>query len=153
MEELQIVNLENTDIAHWDMAMLKAQLEQRLAYYKGMVYTDDSIKSAKDDRTTLNKAKKVIEDARKAYKAKCLEPYEAMEPQIKELVEMIESQRGLIDDTVKDFESRQKAEKELEVKAYYDKKAFVLGEYAEPLYAKLLDVKWLNASTAKAKYE
>lgn len=85
MEELQIVNLENTDIAHWDMAMLKAQLEQRLAYYKGMVYTDDSIKSAKDDRTTLNKAKKVIEDARKAYKAKCLEPYEAMEPQIKEL--------------------------------------------------------------------
>ena len=61
MEELQIVNLENTDIAHWDMAMLKAQLEQRLAYYKGMVYTDDSIKSAKDDRTTLNKAKKVIE--------------------------------------------------------------------------------------------
>ena len=31
MEELQIVNLENTDIAHWDMAMLKAQLEQRLA--------------------------------------------------------------------------------------------------------------------------
>ena len=153
MEELQIVNLENTDIAHWDMAMLKAELEQRLAYYKGMVYTDDSIKSAKDDRTTLNKAKKVIEDARKAYKAKCLEPYEAMDPQIKELVEMIESQRGLIDDTVKDFESRQKAEKELEVKAYYDKKAFVLGEYAEPLYAKLLDAKWLNVSTAKAKYE
>ena len=133
MEELQIVNLENTDIAHWDMAMLKAELEQRLAYYKGMVYTDDSIKSAKDDRTTLNKAKKVIEDARKAYKAKCLEPYEAMEPQIKELVEMIESQRGLIDDTVKDFESRQKVEKELD--------------------AKLLDAKWLNVSTAKAKYE
>ena len=58
-----------------------------------------------------------------------------------------------LSDTVKDFESRQKAEKELEVKAYYDKKAFVLGEYAEPLYAKLLDAKWLNVSTAKAKYE
>ena len=72
MEELQIVNLENTDIAHWDMAMLEAQLEQRLAYYKGMVYTDDSIKSAKDDRTTLNKAKKVIEDATKAYKESIL---------------------------------------------------------------------------------
>jgi hypothetical protein len=118
-----------------------------------MVYTDDSIKSAKDDRATLNKAKKVIEDARKTYKAKCLEPYEALEPQIKELVEMIESQRSLIDDTVKEFEGRQKAEKEAEVKAYYDKKAFVLGEYAEALYAKLLDPKWLNASTTKAKYE
>jgi hypothetical protein len=133
--------------------VLKSQLERKLAYYKGMVYTDDSIKSAKDDRATLNKAKKVIEDARKTYKAKCLEPYEALEPQIKELVEMIESQRTLIDDTVKEFEERQKAEKAAEVKAYYDKKAFVLDKYAEPLYAKILDPKWLNASTTKAKYE
>lgn len=153
MEDLQIVNLENTDIGGWNLALLKTQLEQRLAYYKGMVYTDDSIKSAKDDRTTLNKAKKIIEDARKAYKAKCLEPYEALEPQVKELVDMLETQRGLIDDTVKDYENRQKAEKEAEIRAYYNKKAFVLGEYAETLYDKLLDAKWLNASTTKAKYE
>ena len=37
-----------------------------------MVYTDESIKSAKDDKAALAKVKKMIEDQRKAYKAKSL---------------------------------------------------------------------------------
>lgn len=54
-----------------------------------------------------------MQDQRKAYKAKCLAPYEALEPQIKEIVGMIEEQRVAIDDVVKDFTERQKAEKEI----------------------------------------
>ena len=153
MAELQVVNLEGTEITRWDFALLKSELEQKLELYKTLVYTDDNIKSAKNDRTTLNKAKKVIEDCRKAYKAQCLAPYEALEPQVKELVAMIEEQRLLIDETVKEYENRQKQEKEIAVKAYYDKKAAQLGEHADVLYTKLLDQKWLNASTTKAKYE
>ena len=153
MQELQIVSLENTDIVGWDFEQIKSQLEQRLEYYKNLVYTEDDIKSAKNDRSDLNKAKTVIENARKAYKAKCMEPYEALEPKIKELVGMIEVQRHLIDDTVKSFEDKKKKEKEVEIRSYYDKKSFVLGEYADRLYDKLLDPKWLNASTAKGKYE
>ena len=102
MNDLQIVRLENTDITGWDFAMLKAELQSRLDSYAGLVYTDETIKSAKTDRTTLNKVKKAIEDARKAYKARCLAPYEALEPQIKELVEMVEKQRLLIYETLKD---------------------------------------------------
>lgn len=153
MNELQIVNLENTEIATWDFESLKGELAQALSVYKNMVYTDESIKSAKDDKAKLAKAKKLIEDQRKAYKAKCLAPYDAIEPQVKEIVGMIEEQRVLIDDVVKDYTERQKREKEEEVKKYYDKKAFVLGEVAEPLFSKLLDPKWLNASTSKSKYE
>ena len=153
MNDLQIVRLENTDITGWDFAMLKAELQSRLDSYAGLVYTDETIKSAKTDRTTLNKVKKAIEDARKAYKARCLAPYEALEPQIKELVEMVEKQRLLIDETVKDYETRQKEAKEIEVRKYYDRKAVVLGAYADALYSKLLDKKWINATTARAKYE
>lgn len=153
MEELQVMQLENTEIASWDFEKIKGQIQDRLDVYKNIVYTDDNIKSAKEDRSTLNKAKKVIEDYRKEYKAKCMAPYETLEPKIKELVEMIEKQRMLIDDRVKDFEKKQKEEKELEVKKYYNRKAFVLGTLAEPLYNKLLDAKWLNASTSKVKYE
>lgn len=153
MQELQIVSLENTDIVGWDFEQIKSQLEQRLEYYKNLVYTEDDIKSAKNDRSDLNKAKTVIENARKAYKAKCMEPYEALEPKIKELVGMIENQRHLIDDTVKSFEDKKKKEKKVEIRSYYDKKSFVLGEYADRLYDKLLDPKWLNATTAKGKYE
>ena len=153
MNDLQIVNLEQTDITAWDFAQIKEELAQTLSQYQSIVYTDDTIKSAKNDKATLAKAKKLVEDQRKAYKAKCLAPYEALEPQIKELVSMIEEQRVLIDDVVKDYTERQKQEKEVEVKKYYDKKAFVLESLAEPLYAKILDAKWLNASTSRAKYE
>ena len=153
MNDLQIVRLENTDISVWDFSMLRSELQRGLDSYAGLVYTDETIKDAKNDRSTLNKVKKVIEDARKAYKARCLAPYDALEPQIKELVDMVEKQRVLIDETVKDFETRQKEEKELEVRKYYDRKAVVLGSLADALYPKLFDKKWVNASTARAKYE
>ena len=103
MEELQIVKYENTDISTWNIDQIKEQLAKELEYYTDVVYTDDSFKSAKEDRAVLNKAKKVIDDARKAYKAKCLEPYEAMEKRIKELLDMVEVQRKHIDEKVKNL--------------------------------------------------
>ena len=153
MNELSIVGLENTEITSWDFEKIKTELSQALSVYKNMVYTDESIKSAKDDKSVLAKAKKMVEDQRKAYKAKCLAPYNEIELQIKEIVAMIEEHRVLIDEVVKDYTDRQKQEKLTAIKAYYDKKAFVLGVDAERLFERLLDPKWLNASTAKKKYE
>lgn len=153
MNELSIVGLENIEITSWDFEKIKAELSQALSAYKNMVYTDESIKSAKDDKSVLAKAKKMVEDQRKAYKAKCLAPYEKTELQVKEIVVMIEEQRVLIDEVVKDYTERQKQEKLATIKSYYDKKAFVLGTEAERLFESLLDPKWLNASTAKKKYE
>lgn len=153
MNELQIIDLEQTDITTWNFAGLKEELSRALSVYKTTVYTDETIKMAKEDKAKLAKAKKIVEDQRKAYKAKCLAPYEVLEPQIKEIVGMIEEQRVAIDDVVKDFTERQKAEKEEIVRKYYEKKAFVLGDLATPLFEKILDPKWLNASTSKAKVE
>lgn len=153
MNDLPIVRLESTDISGWNFSMLRAELQRGLDSYAGIVYTDETIKNAKNDRSTLAKVKKVIEDARKAYKARCLAPYEALEPQIKELVDMVERQRVLIDETVKDYETRLKDEKEQDVRKYYDCKAVVLGSLADALYLKLFDKTWVNASTTKAKYE
>ena len=153
MSDFELVQLENTEITNWDFETIKTQLEEKLSIYKNMVYTEESIKSAKNDRADLNKAKKFIDDARKAYKKRCMEPYEALEPKITELTDMIETQRLAIDETVKDYEKKQKEEKEKAVRAYYDKKATVLGDLADTLYEKILDNKWLTASTSKAKYE
>lgn len=153
MNELQIKDFEQMDITSWNFEQLKEELAKTLSIYETAVYTDETIKSAKADKATLAKAKKIVEDQRKAYKAKCLEPYEELEPKIKEVVSMIEERRMLIDEVVIEYNERQKKEKEAEVKKYYDKKAFVLGELAAPLYNKILDEKWLNVSTGKAKYE
>ena len=152
MNELQVMNLEHTDISLWDFDRLHQELQQSLDSYAGLVYTDESIKDAKTDRSTLNKVKKTIEDARKAYKAKCLAPYEAIEPKIKELVDMVEAQRGLIDSTVKEYEARQKEAKEKEVREYYDRVSGSLGSDAGKIYEKVFDPKWTNATTGAAKY-
>lgn len=152
MEDLQLVSLEQTEITAWNFAALKEELARALSVYKTTVYTDDTIKLAKDDKAKLAKAKKIVEDQRKAFKAKCMEPYDAIEPQVKELVAMIEEQRVAIDDVVKDYTDRQKAEKESKIKAFYYKKAHVLGDLAEPLFEKFLDQKWLTASSGN-KYQ
>lgn len=153
MEELQMIPWNNTEIATWDFPMIKAELQRRLDVYTGLVYTEENIKEAKNDRATLNKVKKAIEDAKKTYKAKCLAPYEALEPRIKELIVLVEAQKTLIDTQVKSFENIQKEEKEQEIHKYYVCKAVPLGAYAEALYPLLLDKKWLNASTSRKKYE
>lgn len=153
MNGLEIIDFEKNDITTWNFINLKEELSEALSVYKTMAYTDENIKMAKDDKAKLAKAKKIVEEQRKAYKAKCLAPYEALEPQIKEIVGMLEEQRVAIDDVVKDFTERQKAEKKEVVRTYYEKKAFVLGELATPLFEKILDPKWLNASASKAKIE
>ena len=152
MNELQVIKLDNTDIVSWDFPALKAELQEYLSDYAALIYTDETIKDAKNDRAYLNKAKKVIEDARKAYKARCLEPYEAIEPQIKELTDLIEERRLQIDETVKDYENRQKESKKKEVREYFDRISGCFGKNAERVYQKIFDPKWTNASTNTAKY-
>ena len=152
MNELQIIKFDNTDITMWDFPALKAELLASMSDFDGLVYTDNTIKDAKKDRTTLSKAKKVVEDARKAYKARCLEPYEAIEPQIKELTSLIEERRLQIDKTVKEFEYRQKEAKKKEVREYYDRVSGGFGETAERIWEKIFEPKWVNATTGVAKY-
>lgn len=153
MDEMQLTKLDGSTIAAWNFSALKAELTTKLEEYKNLAYTDDAIKEAKSDRTELNKLKKTITDAEKEYKARCLAPYEAIKPQIRELVDIVEEQRMVIDSVVKDYDSRKKAEKEQEIRKFYDRKSAALGEYAAALYEKIFDSKWTNATTAKSKYE
>ena len=153
MDHLQLTVLESTGITRWDFDALKAELGRRLQAHEVIACTDENIRLVKADRTELSRAKKVIEDARRAYKSKCLEPYEALEPRIKELTDIIDRQRAVIDNAVKEYEARQKEEKQREIRQYYDRKASELGEYADALWEKLFDPKWANASTARSKYE
>ena len=151
MNELKIMGLDSTDITSWDFQALMAELQAITFEDADLIYSDDTIKYAKKDRAILNKAKKVVEEARKAYKARCLEPYDALKPQVKELTDLIEEKRKQIDDIVKEYEDRQKEAKGKEIMEYYDRISGSLGEDAEKLYQKIFDPKWTNDSF-KTKY-
>ena len=153
MNEMEITTLENADISTWDLSVLRTEIQNMLAEYTGIVYTEADIKYAKNDRKKLGNVKDKIEKARKDYKKRCLAPYDALEPQIKQLTDMIEAQRAVIDRTVKEIEAQQKAAKGELVRQYYDRKAVILGDMADALYQKIFKTQWVNLSTAKSKYE
>ena len=152
MNELQVIDLDKTDITTWDFPALKAELEAVLTDYDGILYTEETVKDAKKDRATLNKAKKVVEDARKAYRSRCLEPYNAIEPKIKELTDLIEERRQQIDSTVKEIAERQREAREKEVRKYYDSISGTFGKNADRVYQEIFDPKWTNATTSVSKY-
>ena len=52
MGELQIAGIDSIDITRWDFGLLKKQLSEQLDYYRGIAYTEDIIKDAKDDKST-----------------------------------------------------------------------------------------------------
>lgn len=151
MSEFQLTNLESTDISGWNFSQVKDYLATALERYDGIVYADED--SAKADKKELTKLTKLIDDRRKAYKKQCLQPYEELEPQIKELLSMIEERQRNIDGSVKVFEEKRKASREAEIKAYYDIKAVSLGALAEPLYKRIFSQRWLNSSTAQSRCE
>ena len=97
MKNNELITIDNTDVTMWDFPALRERLEERLARYEKTVYTDENIKAAKDDRKLLKDVKSSIETERKKYKEKCLAPYNAIEPEIKSLVAVVDRHINAID--------------------------------------------------------
>ena len=153
MDENGLIIFEKDSIADWDFDTYTAKLDQALSVYDSVIYTDESMKTAKDDRAQLKKYKTEIENKKKEYRKECLAPYEALEPRIRELTALLDGRIERIDAAVKEYEERTKAQKEKQIRAYYDKNAALLGSLADKLFEKLADPKWMNASTTKSRYE
>lgn len=121
---------------------IKSELAPKLEFYKNLVVTEDSIKSAKSDRAKLNKLKSAFDEKRKEMKKICLAPYEKLEKEFKEITSMIDEASGSIDEQVKEFEEIAKKKKYDEIEEYYD-------SLEKPDYINLesvLNPKWANAT-------
>lgn len=131
----------------WNYEELKAELSQKLEQYKGLVYTEDQIKEAKADRAKLNALATAIDDKRKQIKKQCLQPYEAFEAQIKDLLAVIKEPVALIDSQIKGYEEEKKQKKLEEVKALFEKLKDAAGEELEFVsFEQIFEGKFLNAS-------
>jgi hypothetical protein len=130
---------------------LKAQLPERLTYYNNLVVTEESIKSAKADKATLNKLLTAFEDARKEVKRDCLKPYEDFNSKESELAGMIREAVTSIDSQVKTFDEQKKAEKRERVVTFY---ADSIGNL-DPLVTldKVWEPRWMNATYKMADIE
>lgn len=114
----------------WNKAELERAVKAKVAEYSGVEYTEETLKSAKNDRAELNKLLKAIEERRKKVKEIINRPYADFEKELKEVTALISEQVKEIDVQVKKFEDDQKAEKKKKIKAAYDE---AIGEMAEIL--------------------
>ena len=147
--ELKVKELDFPKLIEFNFEELKAEISSKAALYKNMVYTDDSIKQAKADKAALNKFITALEDKRKEVKKQCLQPYEAFEKQMKELVAIVNEPVQLIDEQVKAYEDKQKAEKLEQIKEYWES-----TEHPEWLQCKqIFDQRWLNTTFSLKKVQ
>lgn len=138
----------------WNYEELKTELSQKLEDYKGLVYTEEQMKEAKADRAKLNALATAIDSKRKEIKKQCLQPYEAFETQIKDLLALIKEPVALIDTQIKDFEEEKKKKKLEEVKELFEKLKTEAGEELKFIsFEQVFEDKFLNASTSLKQVE
>lgn len=150
--ELRLINPnEGGFLQHieWNSEEIRSRVQMITSEYTDVVYTEDTMKAAKEDRAMLNKFKKVIEDRRKEVRKKCMEPYEQFEKEVKGITALIDKPIGMIDSQIKEYEAKQKAEKKSQIQAAYDES---IGEFGNDLpFERVFDTRYLNATFSLSK--
>jgi ribosome modulation factor len=129
---------------------LKTELAEKLEHYNTLVVTEDGIKEAKDDRARLNKLRTAIDTRRKDIKKQYLKPYNEFEGPVKELTLLIDQPIAAIDTQLCAYEEKRKAEKLEKIQQAYDAGISDTIKDIVP-FNRILDQKWLNATTSMKK--
>lgn len=142
--ELKVNAVAIPDPITFNYEELKAELMQKADAYASLVYTEDQIKAAKEDRANLNRLKKALNDERLKQEREYMQPFNQFKAQIQEIISIIDKPVAVIDKQVKAFEEQQKEEKMLKIEDFWNScelpAAIHLGQ--------ILDQKWLNASVS-----
>lgn len=126
----------------WNKEELLAAVRSKVALYEGIVYTEETVKTAKNDRAELNNLVKAIDERRKKVKEVINQPYAEFEKELKEITDLIKKQSAEIDEQVKAFETAEKEEKRAKIMEAYEK---AVGNLAEILpFSKVFEQRYLN---------
>ena len=143
--ELKIQTPTFPEVIEFNFEELKQEITERASTYVNLVYSDDQIADAKNDRATLNKFVKALSDERIKIKKECLKPYEDFEAKIKELDGIVNKAIKNIDSQIKAAEEQKKAEKLEKIQEYWDR----VTSPEHPLtLQRVMNPKWLNATTS-----
>lgn len=147
MENYEAVITQNPGSIQCDFETAKAYLEKRLGEYRGIIFTEESRKAAKETVASLRKEKKAFADRVKEAKEAYLAPFEAFYAQAKELIDLYDAPINFINGQVAEFERKRVEEKRQLVKELYEECISDLSDFL-PLQ-KIYDPKWENASTSQ----
>jgi len=142
MNDLEIVVTAKLGTIDIDFDGIKKSITDKVANYKGVIVTEDTIDRAKKDVAELNKDKKELNDRRIAVKKSYMKPCDDIDSMVKKLDAIYDEAVKEIKDQLEVFEVNRKAAKKLEVEKIYEESIGDMKDYL-PL-SKIYDSKWEN---------
>lgn len=121
MNELQVKVQQTPGTVTWNYEDLKKAITNALEVYKTTEYDDSNIGQAKKDRAMLNNLSKSVNARKIEIKKKCLEPYELIETQAKELMAIIQEPIAVIDERLTEYETARRKKARAAILEYMQK--------------------------------
>lgn len=130
-----------------DFEGAKAYLKEQLAIYSGMVFTEDTKKSAKETVAELRKQKKAFSDRVSEVKKEYMIPFEQFSSQAQELYMLYDEPIGFINAQIEDFEKKRVEEKKELIRGWYEE---LIADMEDMLpLDRIYNPKWENATTSQ----
>ena len=142
--ELVVKELQKPQPIEFNYEELKKALTERVAEYKTVVYTEDTIKQAKQDRSNLNRLDKALNDERIRLEKEYMAPFADFKAKVTELCGIVKEASGCIDKQVKEYEESQKQKKTEEIYKVINEGIHI--EYPWLDASLIWNQKWLNVS-------
>lgn len=150
MTDLRITPYELPARIDFNFEQLKAEIEEKAKSYSLCVYTEDTIKLAKEDRATLNRLKKALNDERIRREKEYNAPFAEFKSKINDLIAIIDKPVGVIDTQIKAFEEDQRRAKAAEIEDWYIQNRADIGAPNWLSLKKIAKANWANASIKTA---
>ena len=148
--ELKVNEYKLPEAISFNFEELKTQIAAKTEQYTKIVYTDDNIKAAKEDRADLNRLKKALNDERLRRQREYLAPFEQFKKQIDEVIAIIDKPVQAIDVQIKQYEAIKQDEKKMKIQELFDSMLF--PDFVK-LDEKIFNPKWLNATVTMKQIE
>lgn len=138
----------------WNREELERAVQEKVAEYAGIVYTDDTIQMAKKDRATLNSLAKAINKRRIEIKKIINAPYDTFEKEIREITTLISEQSAQIDKQVKEYEAIQKSKRREAIMKYMITTfRECVPDFADVDAEKFYDSRWENITAKESEWK
>lgn len=132
---------------------LKNEALQLSEQIQGVEVTEENIQSSKKLLAAVNKRVKEMEDRRISIKKEMLEPYNAFETQVKEIVSIVKEADSIVRNQVKDLEEKERTEKEKAIEDLFHKR-IVQYSFGETFtFDHFIKPQHLNKSTSMKSVE
>lgn len=145
MNEIKLLVEQKAGKISFNYDETRAFLEEKMAEYDGVLFSDETMDIAKRERAFLRKLKDQMDGERKKVKRAWEEPYNEFEAQVKELLALIDKPVEIIDKRVKEYEERKRSEKREMCRKIYQEEVGDVSAFLT--FDKIFNEKWLNIST------